>query len=607
MVAGSLFLLAANTGLCQSGPPPFPPPAWLQSYSFFDTNWLSDIGDYPPLGYSNLVSVEVWGWDTLQLDTGNASPAYLAYRVVETNSYVNVDFAAGAIYYMFICDWASADTNQGGSGPGQTSYLLGAGDWSGGSPQGLWRIYISAEGTNLSFGGLSNGVSTNYVSAPISWPAGSIHLLGLYYSSNTVMYLDGLEVATGGPVTILPATNVSSNTWFLGSDSSGYEQSQSIFWYLEFDNTNALWEYGPGYFTGDWEWLTNSYYTWLASQGGFHFDGASGFGLPPTPTNAFNTNYAAYTNWWMLIQLTNSPKQALVTLINPGLGLTYLIETNAHLEPMTSTNWKPWVTLVGSNTVTPTPLLTLGSNALYFNAFLVWESTGTNMLPDWWQMEYFGHLNVNPYADPDGDGLCNLDEYLLGLNPTNAHTISSLHTDAQALLLAYTNDPAGSNHLSIANGPGTNSLLVTMWPTVVGTKYQIYSQAGTGAPWIVETNFIGTNTSTTVALYLNARTLSLIGGYGKDSDGDGLPDGYEVLATHTNPYLADTGMTGISNGYRTRTATATAIWRSISTGPIRWCLTRRRRPEDFTLIQPGEAAATSSNGRPHPVRCKDTC
>jgi hypothetical protein len=66
----------------------------------------------------------------------------------------------------------------------------------------------------------------------------------------------------------------------------------------------------------------------------------------------------------------------------------------------------------------------------------------------------------------------------------------------------------------------------------------------------VETNFLGANTATTVAITLNGRTLDYIGGYGEDSDGDGLPDGYEVLATLTDPYLPDTGMTGIPDGYK---------------------------------------------------------
>jgi hypothetical protein len=39
-------------------------------------------------------------------------------------------------------------------------------------------------------------------------------------------------------------------------------------------------------------------------------------------------------------------------------------------------------------------------------------------------------------------------------------------------------------------------------------------------------------------------------GWGVDSDGDGLPDIYEVLVTHTDPDDADTGETGIPDGFR---------------------------------------------------------
>jgi len=39
-------------------------------------------------------------------------------------------------------------------------------------------------------------------------------------------------------------------------------------------------------------------------------------------------------------------------------------------------------------------------------------------------------------------------------------------------------------------------------------------------------------------------------GWGEDTDGDGLPDIYEVLVTHTDPDDADTGDTGTSDGFR---------------------------------------------------------
>jgi hypothetical protein len=128
-------------------------------------------------------------------------------------------------------------------------------------------------------------------------------------------------------------------------------------------------------------------------------------------------------------------------------------------------------------------------------------------------MEYFGTLNVDPYADPDNDGLCNMDEYMLGTNPTNKNSVTPLHTDAQALFLAYTNfDTNCSYALFIASGPDTNTVLVMMSNTVVGTNYQLYTR-NYGDPnntWRVETNFVGTNKTTTVAITLNGRILDYI-------------------------------------------------------------------------------------------------
>ena len=41
-----------------------------------------------------------------------------------------------------------------------------------------------------------------------------------------------------------------------------------------------------------------------------------------------------------------------------------------------------------------------------------------------------------------------------------------------------------------------------------------------------------------------------VAGWGEDSDGDGLPDVYEVLVTHTDPDNADTDNTGVLDGYK---------------------------------------------------------
>ncbi len=42
---------------------------------------------------------------------------------------------------------------------------------------------------------------------------------------------------------------------------------------------------------------------------------------------------------------------------------------------------------------------------------------GTGLLPPDWQFQYFGHLGVDPLADPDGDGMNNYQEYIAGTNP----------------------------------------------------------------------------------------------------------------------------------------------------------------------------------------------
>ncbi|MGH7975220.1 MAG: hypothetical protein ACREC8_01020 [Limisphaerales bacterium] len=59
---------------------------------------------------------------------------------------------------------------------------------------------------------------------------------------------------------------------------------------------------------------------------------------------------------------------------------------------------------------------------LFFDALSWQDSTGTG-IPDWWWLEYFGQdTNVDPYADPEGDGWDYLQKFQLGLNPTNFDT-----------------------------------------------------------------------------------------------------------------------------------------------------------------------------------------
>jgi hypothetical protein len=47
----------------------------------------------------------------------------------------------------------------------------------------------------------------------------------------------------------------------------------------------------------------------------------------------------------------------------------------------------------------------------------------TGLLPDAWQLQYFGSTGVDPLADPDGDGVNNLDEYRAGTHPLDPESL----------------------------------------------------------------------------------------------------------------------------------------------------------------------------------------
>ena len=116
--------------------------------------------------------------------------------------------------------------------------------------------------------------------------------------------------------------------------------------------------------------------------------------------------------------------------------------------------------------------------------------TDANGLPDWWELQYFGHLTgTDPNADPDQDGMSNLEEWLAGTNPTNA-----------------------SSCLRLVALPSNNTnAFVVSWPSVAGKYYWLECATNllTGFNSVVQTNIAATaptNTATdTTILPGNAR------------------------------------------------------------------------------------------------------
>ena len=111
--------------------------------------------------------------------------------------------------------------------------------------------------------------------------------------------------------------------------------------------------------------------------------------------------------------------------------------------------------------------------------------TDANGLPDWWELQYFGHLTgTDPNADPDHDGMSNLEEWLAGTNPTNASSCLRL--------------------IAIPSNINTNAFVVR-WPSVAGKYYWLERATNllTGFNSVVQTNIAATaptNTATDTAI-----------------------------------------------------------------------------------------------------------
>jgi hypothetical protein len=89
----------------------------------------------------------------------------------------------------------------------------------------------------------------------------------------------------------------------------------------------------------------------------------------------------------------------------------------------------------------------------------------TNGLPVAWELQNFGMTGVDPNADPDGDGLSNLQEYLAGTDPKDPN--SNLVITGLGIV------------------PGNTQATVS-WSSVLTRNYYLLerSDLGPGTPWV---------------------------------------------------------------------------------------------------------------------------
>ena len=123
---------------------------------------------------------------------------------------------------------------------------------------------------------------------------------------------------------------------------------------------------------------------------------------------------------------------------------------------------------------------------------IVTRDSDNNGLPDFWERINFGHLGVDPNADPDGDGFSNLQEYQMGTNPNV--TDPNIITFALSIPNTYINTNLVNPGVTVLEGvPFFYSVLVdstnfsdAIWSTYTSSNIlvDITTNPGPHSVWI---------------------------------------------------------------------------------------------------------------------------
>jgi hypothetical protein len=426
----------------------------MDSWTFYDhVGWTSDNG-YSPRSFTNLNFSTLGDGLSLVVDTN--LPAWLNYRVYETNGTTNLTVNSGTVTFWFAPNWAS--TNAGGSGPGVLGRLIEVGSYTENSSYGWWSLYVDEGGNNLYFSTQTNNLSSNYwtwLTMPISWTTNYFHFVALTYSpSNTSLYLDGLLATNGSPVTVYPGANALTNGFFIGSESNGESQAQGLFNMVAAYNypmdsndvaLNFAWNYEI-YMISPWNTVmaqigsapsSPAYiptYDAISGQGALQLVGSASTCTDGTSAyDVWLTNITAHA-------VANGTMNVTFTIEGGASGVPYDVFANSELS--FGTNGLPWGWMgqgYQCNTYTLTNLLNTVSNTACFlilgtpldtSGFGLtdaYELLVEKVNPDGDQMDGYGV----PYAwyaenglsagsatqDPDQDGLLNYQEYFYGTKP----------------------------------------------------------------------------------------------------------------------------------------------------------------------------------------------
>lgn len=120
------------------------------------------------------------------------------------------------------------------------------------------------------------------------------------------------------------------------------------------------------------------------------------------------------SNLWLSITAISN-NTVFLSLTNTISDIQYEIQSKQNLA---STQWVSEGFMFGSEITnfTGTNVLQNGRANLFLR-IRSWMDSYDMGIPDWWQLQYFGVVGIDPYGDPAGDGYSNLYKYQHGLNP----------------------------------------------------------------------------------------------------------------------------------------------------------------------------------------------